>query len=268
MKRIWLVLAALAAACFVGSALAQPQVVQIRQSSPLYAGPAYNYPEVAYLPAGTSVLLNGCLSDVPWCDVSVNSTRGWVDANRIQVYARGSIYSLPEASSWIGVPLITFVLDDYWRNYYQNRSWYVQWPRYRTINWRHQPRPSGWMERRPPTHRQLPARPNYERGNPPYRDGDRNQRDYRYRDGDRNQRDYRSDGRNSPPERHRSQEDRRFQQNPPPPVRQSPPDYHRPAGIQAAPPSTSRPESSAGSKPSSRPARNDRRNDQKAGEDH
>lgn len=123
------------------------------------AGPSTRYPAVAVIPAGSSVEIRGCLSEVNWCDVEFYGGRGWVSGQYVQaLYQQRRIYVGPQYYRPLGIPVIRFSVDNYWDRYYRNRDFYRQRDR--------------WSRG-----------PDYY-----YRDRDRN-RDNRERDRDRDNRD-------------------------------------------------------------------------------
>ena len=106
------------------------------------AGPDQTYPAVATLAPGHPVDVAGCLSDYSWCDVVFNNgyERGWVPTRRLQYSYGGRRVPLYDYSTSIGLPIVTFSLLGYWDNYYRNRSWYRERPRWYDAphsNWAH-----------------------------------------------------------------------------------------------------------------------------------
>ncbi|WFU09017.1 SH3 domain-containing protein [Rhizobium sp. CB3090] len=137
------------------------------------SGPSTRYPAVTMIPVGTPLEINGCLNETPWCDVSFFGGRGWVAGQYIQAtYQSRRIYVGPRYYRPLGIPTITFNLDDYWDRYYRGRDFYRDRDR-----WRRGP---GWGYRRPDSNwDQRPYR------NPDWNDGsDSNwdRRPYRNRD--------------------------------------------------------------------------------------
>ncbi|MBY5818193.1 SH3 domain-containing protein [Rhizobium leguminosarum] len=89
------------------------------------AGPSTRYPAVAVIPAGSSVEIRGCLSDVNWCDVEFYGGRGWVSGQYVQaLYQQRRIYVGPQYYRPLGIPVIRFSVDNYWDRYYRNRDFY------------------------------------------------------------------------------------------------------------------------------------------------
>nr|WP_206116752.1 SH3 domain-containing protein [Rhizobium laguerreae] len=89
------------------------------------AGPSTRYPAVAVIPAGSSVEIRGCLSDVNWCDVEFYGGRGWVSGQYVQaLYRQRRVYVGPQYYRPLGIPVIRFSVDNYWDRYYRNRDFY------------------------------------------------------------------------------------------------------------------------------------------------
>jgi uncharacterized protein YraI len=89
------------------------------------AGPSTRYPAVAVIPAGSSVEIRGCLSDVNWCDVEFYGGRGWVSGQYLQaLYQQRRVYVGPQYYRPLGIPMIRFSVDNYWDRYYRNRDFY------------------------------------------------------------------------------------------------------------------------------------------------
>jgi uncharacterized protein YraI len=89
------------------------------------AGPSTQYPAVAVIPAGSSVEIRGCLSDVNWCDVEFYGGRGWVSGQYVQaLYQQRRVYVGPQYYRPLGIPMIRFSVDNYWGRYYRNRDFY------------------------------------------------------------------------------------------------------------------------------------------------
>ncbi|MGO8087153.1 SH3 domain-containing protein [Rhizobium leguminosarum] len=89
------------------------------------AGPSTRYPAVAVIPAGSSVEIRGCLSDVNWCDVEFYGGRGWVSGQYVQaLYQQRRVYVGPQYYRPLDIPMIRFSVDNYWDRYYRNRDFY------------------------------------------------------------------------------------------------------------------------------------------------
>ena len=89
------------------------------------SGPSTAYPAVTVIPIGTSVEIHGCLSEVPWCDVSFYEGRGWVASRYVQVeYQESLVYLEPYYYDTLGIPFVTFEIGNYWDRYYRDRDFY------------------------------------------------------------------------------------------------------------------------------------------------
>lgn len=96
----------------------------------LRAGPSTSYPTVTVVPAGASVVNNGCLADYSWCDVSYANYRGWLAARYIQVPYQNQRQVLTPAIAFASGIAITAFSQSYWNNYYRGYPWYNTWGRY------------------------------------------------------------------------------------------------------------------------------------------
>lgn len=119
------------------------------------SGPSTGYPAVTVIPYGAPVTINGCMSSVNWCDVSFAGGRGWVSGNYVQAsYRSNRVYVAPDYYGGLGIPSVTFDVDNYWGTYYRDRNFYRERDRWRDYNWRAQrplPPPPRWDDgRRPP----------------------------------------------------------------------------------------------------------------------
>jgi len=136
-------------ACVAGVAAAQ-NAVTARPAS-VHAGPDQSYPLVAHLDPGAPVLVNGCLDDWSWCDVSFGDDRGWVYAPVLSYDYQGGVVPLYDYAPSLGIPVVVFSVGPYWDHYYRSRPWYSQ--------------RATWVNRRPPEHMRPPQPPH--RGPPP-----------------------------------------------------------------------------------------------------
>ncbi len=157
---------ALAAAPLAASA---QQVVTAGQELHLRAGPDMDYPLVAVLGPGIQVIVQGCLADYRWCDVSYGPTRGWVYGMNLQVPWQDHWEPLPAVAAVVGVGILAFVLHDYWRDHYRDRTWYRdrdRWVRPHPVPARPLPyAPHPPVYREPP--RQVVPAPGHRHGHPP-----------------------------------------------------------------------------------------------------
>ena len=89
------------------------------------SGPSTRYPAVTVIPVGTPVEIHGCLSDLPWCDVSFYDGRGWVAGQYVQAeYRQNRVYVEPRYYGTLGIPTVTFELGNYWDRNYRGRDFY------------------------------------------------------------------------------------------------------------------------------------------------
>jgi uncharacterized protein YraI len=144
----WLGIGALAFALPLAAAAQQAYT---RASANLRAGPSGDYPLVARLAPGQPVDVIGCTNGYGWCDVVLpDGGRGWLWSRSLDYAWQEQRVPLATYAATIGVPVVTFVIGNYWANYYRDRPWYGErrW-------WGRRPPPppvAGW---RPPP----PVRP-------------------------------------------------------------------------------------------------------------
>lgn len=119
-----LAVVALAMATLAGAVQAQATVGFAAKDLHLRAGPARDYPIVAIVPAGSQLLVQGCLSNYTWCDVVAGPNRGWAYAGNISYTYQGASVPLLNYGAVIGIGVLGFVLNDYWHDYYRGRPWY------------------------------------------------------------------------------------------------------------------------------------------------
>jgi uncharacterized protein YraI len=116
----------------------------------LRAGPGQD-PVVERLSPDTYLTLQGCTDGFNWCDVIASSNlRGWVYAGNISSSYQNVQVPVINYGIVLGLPVITFVIGNYWGDFYRGRPWYGNQSRY--IN---RPRPVP----RPQFNRPLPSWP-------------------------------------------------------------------------------------------------------------
>lgn len=119
------------------SAAAQ-QAYTTRQVN-LRAGPDRGYPQVAYVGAGQSVYVNGCINDYRWCDITAGPNRGWAYAKFIEYPYQNRRVVIYDNGATLALPIVSFILGSYWNDNYRNRPWYGQQNNWN--NWRPGNRP-------------------------------------------------------------------------------------------------------------------------------
>lgn len=116
-------LAAVSASLLV-PALARAADAYVTGNVNLRAGPDPDYPLIGQIPAGTEVDVQGCTAGWEWCDVIVYGDRGWIAGNFIEYEYQDGPVLLPAYGARIGIPVVTFVIVDYWDHHYRNRPFY------------------------------------------------------------------------------------------------------------------------------------------------
>jgi uncharacterized protein YraI len=123
-------------------AMASAQTAYTTRDVNIRAGPARDYPLVAWVPSGTPVTVAGCYEGWRWCDVIAPPARGWVYAGFLGYPYQGGTVTIASAGPVLGIALVPFSLGVYWDNYYRGRPWYAK-----RSYWMHRPPP----HYRPPT---------------------------------------------------------------------------------------------------------------------
>ena len=183
VKKI-IMIAAAASALMAAPSLAEAAVRGYATANVnMRSGPSTGYPAVAVVPVGAPITIHGCMSNVNWCDVSFTRGRGWVSGSYISTtYRQNRVYVAPDYYRPLGIPTVTFEVDNYWGRYYRDRDFYRdrdRWDR------RPPPPPPRWTrdDRRPPP---PPVWDRDDRRDPPPRwDRDRDDRRSPPRDWDR-----------------------------------------------------------------------------------
>ncbi len=122
MKRMtWLAVALLLSAASL-SAQAQNGYVTVNLN--MRAAPDIDYPLITTIRAGSAVSVRGCIDDYAWCDVIAYGERGWVSGDYIEYEYQNRRVPLYGYGVQIGIPIISFVIGDYWGSHYNHRSFY------------------------------------------------------------------------------------------------------------------------------------------------
>ena len=98
----------------------------VAKDANLRAGPSGDFPVVAVLGSGVAITVEGCLGDFRWCDVSVGTHRGWLNAANIVYPYQGAYVPMLNYGAAIGIGVIGFSVGSYWDDYYRFRPWYPQ----------------------------------------------------------------------------------------------------------------------------------------------
>jgi uncharacterized protein YraI len=117
----WLATALLLSAAPL-SARAQDAYVTVNLN--MRAAPDIDYPLITTIPAGTRVSVQGCVDDWLWCDVIAYGERGWVSGDYLEYDYGNRRVLLPSYGAYIGIPIVSFVIGDYWGRHYSHRSFY------------------------------------------------------------------------------------------------------------------------------------------------
>lgn len=140
-------------------AVAAQQPALTAKSVNLRAGPDRGYPVVAVLPPSAQVMVEGCMPDYRWCDVSFGYDRGWVYAGNLRYLYQQSYVPLPGIAPLIGIVVLGFALDDYWDHHYHDRPWYPQRRRWERFAYPVHPAPAPHFRPAPRPRAAEPGRP-------------------------------------------------------------------------------------------------------------
>ena len=109
---------------FAASQGAQAFEAYTTSGGALLAGPAPDYPPVADLSPGEPIQVYGCLDGYSWCDVSFQGYRGWFDGRLLAYPYQGIRVPLAGFGAQVGVPVLTFSVEEYWDRFYRDRPFY------------------------------------------------------------------------------------------------------------------------------------------------
>ena len=187
-------------------ATADARLAYVTEPLRLYAGPGPDYPQIATLPPGLEIDVAGCMQGYQWCDVMTrDGLRGWLWSGSLSFSWGGDPMPVIRYAPSFGIPLIGFIIGDYWGAHYRDRPWYDD-RRY----WRPPPPPAMYRPPPPPMEPPRPG-PGWGPGWGPGRDHDRG-------------RPWHEDRRDPPRQDFRPPPPPRMAPNPPPaPPRMAPP---------------------------------------------
>lgn len=222
--------------CLAGAALLLPAVAAARpaytiEPMRIHAGPGPDYPLIVVVPPGVGLEVAGCLRGYQWCDViAPDGLRGWAWSGALSFSWNGPPLPVIEYGPSFGIPLISFVIGDYWGRYYRDRPWYDT-----HRHWRPSPPP---VYVAPPPHRAPDDWRRDDRWEGRRDDRWDGRRDERRDDWRRDERhDDRRDDRRPPSPRNERERDRHGNNDGAPPARPNPPPAVAPvAPIAPAPP--------------------------------
>lgn len=106
------------------SAAAFAQTAYTTRETNVRAGPERDYPVVTRLAAGTEVSVAGCNEDSSWCEVIAEPDRGWAYAGSLEYPYQDRRVVILHSGRTFGLPIVPFVVGDYWDTYYRGRPWY------------------------------------------------------------------------------------------------------------------------------------------------
>jgi len=95
------------------------------QAVNMRAGPDRSFPLVAWIPAGASVQVWGCVEGWRWCDTQWGFHRGWVWSQNLQTTFGAQPGVIFFGGPSTGVPIVSFTIGNYWNSYYRGRPWWV-----------------------------------------------------------------------------------------------------------------------------------------------
>ncbi|ATN36168.1 hypothetical protein ACO34A_20475 [Rhizobium sp. ACO-34A] len=183
MKKLSILAAGLLAAIVI-PAVAEAAPAFSTANVNMRSGPSTRYPAVIVIPYGARVEIQGCMQSANWCDVSYAGYRGWVSGTYLQaLYSQRRVYVGPEYYRPLGIPSVTFSIDNYWDRHYRSRDFYRDRDRWRGDDYRprpprYEPDNNGGWDRPPPRrdwndnnndwgNRPPPRRDNNDRNRPP-----------------------------------------------------------------------------------------------------
>ena len=99
---------------------------------------------LAYVGAGQSVYVNGCINDYRWCDITAGPNRGWAYSKFIEYPYQDRRLPIYGNGPTLALPIVSFILGSYWNDNYRSRPFYNSQNNWN--NWRPGNRASpGWQ---------------------------------------------------------------------------------------------------------------------------
>ena len=126
MKRITLALAAATVAMAIPAAAMAAQPGFTTTGLNLRAGPGFDFPVVDRLPPGAHVRIRGCLAGYTWCDLVWRGEYGWAPGDNLAFLYGGRRVLVLDYGPEIGLPIVGFSVDTYWRRHYRHRHFYAR----------------------------------------------------------------------------------------------------------------------------------------------
>jgi uncharacterized protein YraI len=129
--RMSLAAAAWLAAMLPAASLAQDAVATTDLN--MRAGPGPQFPVISTISADGGVDIHGCTASGRWCDVTAGSMRGWAYAEYLAFDMSGTRVVLPQATTQVQVPTVTYETATYWDTYYRDQPFYAEREQYVTV---------------------------------------------------------------------------------------------------------------------------------------
>lgn len=110
---------------------AQAAAGKLATAVEMRSGPGAEFPAVTRLANNLNVDIHGCLKSWDWCDISWRGNRGWVPAEEVDFRKDRDRFPVKEHGSRLGVPEVTFQINSYWSDHYNDALWYGERDRLR-----------------------------------------------------------------------------------------------------------------------------------------
>jgi uncharacterized protein YraI len=107
-------------------AMAQAAPGTVLNHTGLRAGPGKKYPLIAKLETGSPIDVLGCVTGWDWCEVVAGGVHGWAVGHRLGIGFAGQNVQVGIYGPRLGLPVVVFQEQPYWRQYYYNRDFYLQ----------------------------------------------------------------------------------------------------------------------------------------------